>query len=142
MASQVVSPDKRYRISLLLDAYGDLLTDKQRTFLHHYYEDDLSFGEVARMYGVSRQAIFDSVKHGEEALDRFERSLRLVDSGWNRWNEMDLTMNGLLEQLESIATGQPAEAAPRLKALLARLRGDDEVNNSPPPLINPEAREA
>ena len=44
MASQTVSAAKRYRISLLLDVYSELLTEKQRTFLRHYYEEDLSFG--------------------------------------------------------------------------------------------------
>lgn len=102
MASQTVPADKRYRISLLLDAYGELLTVKQRTFLKHYYEEDLSFGEIAREYGVSRQAIFDSVKHGEEALEGFEKVMRLVETGWMRLTDGGLTPDKLVESLESI----------------------------------------
>ncbi len=83
MASQVVSAAKRLRVSLLLDIYGELLTEKQRTFLQLYYEEDMSFGEIAKEFGVSRQAIFDSVRHGEETLEHFESVLRLVETGWS-----------------------------------------------------------
>ena len=75
MAPQQVSPEKRYRLSLLLDAYGELLTDKQRDWLRLYYEQDLSFAEIAENHGVSRQAAFDAVKHGEASLERYERAL-------------------------------------------------------------------
>lgn len=78
MSARVASAEKRYRISLLLDAYGELLTGKQQDFLRRYYEEDFSFGEIAQDYNVSRQAIFDSVKHGEAALEDYERVLGLV----------------------------------------------------------------
>jgi hypothetical protein len=65
----------------LLDAYGELLTEKQRDFLRRYYEEDFSFGEIAREASVSRQAVFDSVKHGEAALENYEHVLGLVGSG-------------------------------------------------------------
>jgi predicted DNA-binding protein YlxM (UPF0122 family) len=81
MASQVVSAEKRYRMSLLLDIYGEPLTEKQRTFLRRYYEEDFSFGEIAKEYSISRQAVFDSVKHGEASLENYERVLKLVRAG-------------------------------------------------------------
>ncbi len=71
-------------MSLLLDAYGELLTDKQREFLGKYFEEDLSFGEIAAQFAVSRQAIFDSVKHGESALEHYEDVLQLVQSRHGR----------------------------------------------------------
>lgn len=131
MASQVVSPAKRYRMSLLLDAYGDLLTEKQRNFLRLYYEEDLSFGEIARDYGVSRQAIFDSVKHGEEALERFEQALRLVATGWVQWTEQGMTPMGVAERLAKVHAdllrGDPdpierGAALARLGELIEQLR--------------------
>lgn len=78
MSPRVANAEKRLRVSLLLDAYGELLTEKQRGFLRRYYEEDFSFGEIARETNVSRQAIFDSVKHGEAALENYERVLGLV----------------------------------------------------------------
>jgi predicted DNA-binding protein YlxM (UPF0122 family) len=126
MASQVVSADKRYRVSLLLDAYGELLTVKQRTFLRHYYEEDLSFGEIAREYGVSRQAIFDSVKHGEESLENFEKVMKLVDSGWLRLTDSGLTPDRLAETLtvirDRMSANGDAAILTDLDALIAQLR--------------------
>lgn len=65
---------------MLLDAYGELLTEKQSDSLRRYYEQDYSFGEIADEFDVSRQAIFDSVKNGESALENYEQVLGLVRS--------------------------------------------------------------
>ena len=102
VASQVVSAEKRFRMSLLLDAYGELLTEKQRAFMKRYFEDDLSFGEIAREHGVSRQAIFDSVKHGEESLERLERVLSLVETGWLEWQGTGLSPRGVAARLTGL----------------------------------------
>ncbi|MEN6626902.1 MAG: YlxM family DNA-binding protein [Candidatus Sumerlaeia bacterium] len=125
MASQVVSAQKRYRMSLLLDVYGGLLTEKQRSFMQRYFEQDMSFGEIAREQGVSRQAIFDAVKHGEESLEKFERALKLVDSGWADWTGAGLTPRSVAERLAAIRTAAnngPAE----LDKLIAELSGPAE----------------
>jgi len=131
VASQIVPAAKRYRVSLLLDAYGELLTEKQRTFLHHYFEEDLSFGEIAREYSVSRQAIFDSVKHGEDSLETFERALKLVDQGWARWINMGLTPDALAERLsgararlhENASVDEKRGVMAALDELIGELRG-------------------
>ena len=34
-------------ITILLDFYGEMLTEKQRDFLSYYYNDDLSLSEIA-----------------------------------------------------------------------------------------------
>ena len=49
---------KEYYINLF-DFYGDLLTEKQRQYFKDYYFDDASLAEIATVYGVSRNAIFD-----------------------------------------------------------------------------------
>ena len=66
------------RMSMLLDAYGSLLTEKQRKFMKLHYEQDLSFGEIAGDFAVSRQAIHDSVRHAERSLENLEKKLKLV----------------------------------------------------------------
>lgn len=79
MAKGETSPDKLFRMSMLLDTYGPLLTEKQREFMTLHYEQDLSFGEIAAMHKVSRQAIHDSVKHAEATLEELESKLLLID---------------------------------------------------------------
>lgn len=69
------------RIGELLDLYGDLLTEKQREFMKLHYADDLSLGEIAREYHVSRQAVHDAVKHAERTLEYYEAHLGYLAHG-------------------------------------------------------------
>jgi len=64
--------------AMLLDVYGELLTDRQRQFMRLHFEEDLSFSEIARNFKISRQAVYDSVKHAMVALQHFENTLNLV----------------------------------------------------------------
>jgi len=70
--------EKVYRMGLLLDTYGDLLTERQKNFVKFHYLDDCSFGEIAKEYNISRQAVYDAVKVATETLEEFEAKLRLV----------------------------------------------------------------
>ena len=70
--------DRAVRVGQLLDLYGPLLTERQREFVTLHYLQDLSFGEIAREYGISRQAIHDAVKHAEQSLQEYDEKLRLT----------------------------------------------------------------
>ena len=63
---------------LLSDFYSNLLTEKQREFLSLYYEEDLSLGEISDRFGISRQAVYDSIRSSEACLERFENELGLL----------------------------------------------------------------
>jgi len=63
------------RVGELIDLYGPLLTDRQLQFLRLHYGEDLSFGEIAQEFGVSRQAIHDAVKHGIQSLEEYDAKL-------------------------------------------------------------------
>ena len=65
--------------SLLLDFYGNLLTEKQREVMRLYVECDTGLSEIATMLGSSRQAIYDIVKASENLLASFEQKMRAVD---------------------------------------------------------------
>jgi predicted DNA-binding protein YlxM (UPF0122 family) len=65
-------------MALLFDAYGDLLTEKQRQFFALYYHDDLSLGEIAETHGISRQGVYDILKRSERTLQQLENHLQLV----------------------------------------------------------------
>ena len=71
--------EERVLISLLLDFYGPLLTDKQRMSLQLHHEDDMSLGEIAEELGVSRQAVHDNLQRARHILNDYESKLHLVD---------------------------------------------------------------
>jgi predicted DNA-binding protein YlxM (UPF0122 family) len=66
---------EKHYISLLNDHYGALLTDKQEEMLRLFYNEDFSLAEIAEEFSVSRQAVRDAVKRGEEALLEYEQKL-------------------------------------------------------------------
>lgn len=69
----------RFEISILRDFYGSLLTKKQDEMLKLRYDDDLSFGEIAEICEVSRQAVLDSLNKGEKHLAEYEKCLGFVE---------------------------------------------------------------
>jgi hypothetical protein len=71
----------RLRAVRLSDAYGRLLTQRQQRLLHLYFHDDLSFGEIAERFAVTRQAVYDALRRATNELERFESLLGLVESG-------------------------------------------------------------
>ena len=62
----------------LLDKYGALLTDRQRDCLDLYYNENLTLAEIAEHFHISRQAVHDAMRHGEEQLMTYESALHLV----------------------------------------------------------------
>ena len=70
---------KNFRVSELLDYYGQLLTDKQREAVEYYYNDDLSLGEIAENLNISRQGVRDSIKRAEAVLFEAEEKLGLLE---------------------------------------------------------------
>ena len=70
--------DKLGRKLLLFDVYGALLTEKQQQAISLTYNDDYSLGEIAAMQGVSRQAVFDAIRRGEELLENYDECLGLI----------------------------------------------------------------
>lgn len=69
--------EKTTRINGLYDFYAPLLTEKQRTFLQYYYQDNYSLGEIAEEFGVSRQAIYEHIKRAEHCIEDYEHKLKL-----------------------------------------------------------------
>jgi|LSQX01.2.fsa_nt_gb predicted DNA-binding protein YlxM (UPF0122 family) len=70
--------DKVYEIAMLLDFYGQLLTERQFEILNMYYNNDYSLGEIAQCLSISRQGVHDSVKKGKVFLNNMEEKLGLV----------------------------------------------------------------
>lgn len=71
--------EKTTRMNFLFDFYQALLTEKQRSYMEYYYLDDLSLGEIAEEYEISRQAVYDNIRRTGAMLEEYERKLRLFE---------------------------------------------------------------
>jgi len=85
-------------ITILLDLYGALLTEKERDTLEYYYNDDLSLKEIAdneaaarraradsgagspnERTTITRQGVRDTIKRAEAKLLDWESKLHLME---------------------------------------------------------------
>lgn len=66
------------RVGALLDCYGPLLTKIQREQCELHFNQDYSLAEIAEMYNVSRQAVYDAITRAENALEEFEKQLGMI----------------------------------------------------------------
>ncbi len=69
---------KNLEVSVLLDYYGKLLTEKQLDVTELYYNEDLSLGEISELEDISRQGVRDSIKRAEAFLFELEDKLGMV----------------------------------------------------------------
>lgn len=69
---------KSFEDSLLLDFYGNLLTEKTRNTLELYLDDDLTLAEIADSENITRQGVHDTVKRGLNQLREYEDKLGLA----------------------------------------------------------------
>ena len=69
---------KNLDVIMLIDLYGDMLTEKQHSFLSYYYNEDLSLSEIAANEGITRQGVRDAIKRAETQLYDMEEKLGLV----------------------------------------------------------------
>ncbi len=65
--------------AFLYDFYGELLTAHQRQIYEEIVLDDLSLGEAAEQFGISRQAVHDLVKRCDKQLKAYEDKLHLIE---------------------------------------------------------------
>ena len=100
----------RFEISMLRSYYGALLTQRQNDLLVMHYDEDLSFGEIANIVGISRQAVLDGINKGEKHLCEYEQKLRLV--------EKDKKMHAVIDSLEKVDNKTAKNCAQQLRLLM------------------------
>ena len=70
--------NQTYRMTMLFDFYGDILTPRQRELFDLYYNEDLSLAEIAENCGISRQGVRDVIVRAENAMTELEDKTGLV----------------------------------------------------------------
>lgn len=102
--------NKLIRYNSLLLIYQELLTNTQKEILTDYFMFNLSLSEIAESRKVSRAAIEDAIKKGQNKLDELENKL-LVFAKNEKISELIKKMkseddkqkiNSYIEELERI----------------------------------------
>lgn len=74
-SSRSLEMAKELKFVMLLDCYGDLLTEHQRSVMELYYCEDLSLAEIGTPLGITRQAVRSLIKRTESILLEYEERL-------------------------------------------------------------------
>ncbi len=107
-------------LTMLLDYYGDLLTDKQREYFDLHYNQDLTLAEIGEMNGISRQGVWEIVRRAEATMRNIDERTGLVSRRKERRNALKV-IDSALKPLVNHADAAVSDAARRsldaLKAL-------------------------
>lgn len=107
-----------YEQTLLLDFYGELLTERQREICRMHLQEDWSLGEIAGELGISPQGASDAVRRSmaivkdmEEKLHMVEAFVNLLDKveGLERLMQEGAGKDEMMNQLALIKNGIPIQ---------------------------------
>jgi len=90
--------NQAYRMTMLFDFYGELLTDRQKEFFDLYYNEDLSLAEIAENYGISRQGVRDVIVRAEGIMTEMEDKTGII----KRFHLMQGQLESLSSDLDKI----------------------------------------
>ena len=119
--------EHHFRVAVLLDFYGALLTEKQRQYLEYHYLSDLSLAEIAEEFGVTRQAVHDVLKRSESVLEAYESRLGLIA----RNQAERVVVKEAVTSLDKYLTGLDTKPAQLLfvRASLSELLNEEDSPN-------------
>lgn len=106
--------EERVLVSLLIDFYGALLTEKQLQCIVLHHEDDMSLAEIADQLGVSRQAVHDNLQRAMQVLNGYEESLYLV----RNYERREALIDKMRQELQAAVVDKAA-----MQQLLAQMEG-------------------
>lgn len=90
--------NQAYRMTMLYDFYGELLTQRQQEFFDLYYNEDLSLAEIAENYGISRQGVRDVIVRAEGIMTEMEDKTGII----KRFHLMNKQLAEASEKLDKI----------------------------------------
>ena len=91
--------DRIFELGRLLDTYGALLTDRQRSVVEQYANENCSLAEIAENEGITRQGVRDAIKRAENQLVEMEERLGLA----RRFREMREQFDAIKDAAGNIA---------------------------------------
>lgn len=107
--------EKNVKVSMLCQIYGKLLTEKQYEVLNDYYNNDLSLSEIAENNNITRQAVRDVIKKGENKLFEFEEKLSIM----SKTLKTEKQIQNVLSELNTIETNYSNE---KISKILEHIR--------------------
>ena len=110
--------DRKVEISILCEIYGKLLTKKQLNILDNYYNLDLSLSEIAENEGITRQAVRDIIKKGENKLFEFEEKLGIMKKNMKQEEKIAIILSELTKIQTKFTDEQIAEILEHIKTEL------------------------
>ena len=110
--------DRKVEISVLCQIYGKLLTEKQLNIMDNYYNLDLSLSEIAENEGITRQAVRDIIKKGENKLFEFEEKLGIMKKNMKQEEKIANILSELTKIQTKFTDEQIAEILEHIKTEL------------------------
>lgn len=108
-------------IPLLVDLYGQVLSERKRELLDYYYNEDYSLSEIAEITGISRQGIRESVKKSETELRELDASLQLVKRTQTLESKIRAVEKQLIDLLSEPLTDPVREKLEQIKTVVDTL---------------------
>ncbi|OBR94755.1 MULTISPECIES: putative DNA-binding protein [Clostridium] len=103
--------EERVQLSILLDIYGKLLTEKQQDVMDLYYNEDLSLAEISEHTSTSRQAVYDIIKRCHKLLLQYEEKLHLLEKN----EKLKKSKQSLLKFIDSLCCSENKEMLSKIK---------------------------
>ena len=110
--------EKDLEIGLLLDFYGELLSEGRRQAAELYYNEDLSLAEIAEEAGITRQGVRDSISKAKAQVTEYEAKLGLAA----KFRVIEETLGDTVPRLEAIARNADEKTAAELECIVNKLK--------------------
>ncbi len=113
--------DKTLIMTMLLDFYGEMLTEKQRSCFAMHYNEDLSLSEIAEVMNISRQGVRDLLVRAEAVLIATEEKIGMI----KRFSEQRAVFEQMkqeISELTHITQGRAREISQSLEKELESVK--------------------
>lgn len=115
--------NQAYRMAMLFDFYGEILTDRQKEFYDLYYNEDLSLAEIAENYHITRQGVRDVIVRAEATLTELEDKTGLI----KRFYAMQPRIKSILDAADQLLELNRKLDSYELEQLARQIQSDAQL---------------